>query len=179
MNRPAWPRRWTRILLVIMTAAVVPVAGAASANAHDVLVSTSPANGAVVPAVPPAVTLRFDQTALAIGTEVEVTGPGGAVQTGKASVVDATVTQRVQPGAPAGRYTVNWRVTSVDGHPVSGTFTFTATGPGQGTARKVAASANQAVTSTAGSALPWALVAASAVLLALVFGAVLWSRRLT
>jgi hypothetical protein len=38
----------------------------------------------------------------------------------------------VQPGAPAGTYTVAWRVTSADGHPISGSFTFIATRPGSG-----------------------------------------------
>jgi copper resistance protein C len=36
------------------------------------------------------------------------------------------VTQDLQPGSPAGAYTVDWRVTSADGHPISGSFTFTA-----------------------------------------------------
>jgi hypothetical protein len=47
--------------------------------------------------------------------------------------VDNTVTQSLEPGAPAGTYTVLWRVTSVDGHPVSGRFTFTAIAAAPGT----------------------------------------------
>ena len=35
---------------------------------------------------------------------------------GRTRVTDNRVTQAVQPGAPAGRYTVTWRVTSIDGH---------------------------------------------------------------
>jgi hypothetical protein len=55
-----------------------------------------------------------------------ITGPEGPVQVGKPSLVDNTVTQDLQPGSPAGAYTVDWRVTSADGHPISGSFTFTA-----------------------------------------------------
>ena len=35
-----------------------------------------------------------------------------------------------QPSAPAGAYTVEWRVTSADGHPISGSFSFTAEAAG-------------------------------------------------
>ena len=68
--------------------------------------------------------LTFDEPALAIGTEVVVTGPAGPVSDGPPQLVDAEVRQPVRAG-PAGRYTVLWRVTSADGHPVSGTFAFT------------------------------------------------------
>ena len=41
-------------------------------------------------------------------------------------LVDDTVTQPLVADRPAGTYTVQWRVTSSDGHPISGTFTFEA-----------------------------------------------------
>ena len=166
-------------LLTIALVAFVAIGAAASADAHDVLVSTSPANGAQVAAVPPTVTLRFDQTVLGLGTEVVVTGPSGPVQLGKPSVVDNTVTERLQPGAPAGRYTVDWRVTSADGHPVSGTFGFTATAAGAGHAAPSSAAPGTAPASgsTTGSSVPWFLVAASALLVVLGGAAAVWSRR--
>ena len=70
-----------------------------------------------------------------MGTQILVTGPSGQVQTGPPRLVDDTVTQDVQGGAPAGPYTVAWRVTSADGHPVSGTFSFTSSRAGAGTAQ--------------------------------------------
>ena len=54
------------------------------------------------------------------------------MQVGEPRLVDNTVTQALQPGSPAGRYVVEWRVTSADGHPISGTFSFTAAAPGTG-----------------------------------------------
>lgn len=81
-------------------------------------------------ATPSEIVLTFDQPAVAMGTRVVVTGPSGPVQTGTARLVDDTVTRAVAGGAPAGAYTVAWRVTSADGHPVSGTFTFTSTSAG-------------------------------------------------
>ena len=183
MSHTRWVGRAPRAILALLTVAFVAIGAigaAASADAHDVLVSTSPANGAQVTTVPPQVSLRFDQTVLGLGTEVVVTGPAGPVQLGKASVVDNTVTERLQPGAPAGRYTVDWRVTSVDGHPVSGTFAFTARAAGAGQAAPssaVSGTAPSSVSTTTGSSVPWFLVAASALLLVLIGAAAVWSRR--
>lgn len=92
-------------------------------------------------ATPSEIVLTFDQPAVAMGTRVVVTGPSGPVQTGTARLVDDTVTQAVAGGAPAGAYTVAWRVTSADGHPVSGTFTFTSTSAGAGSPPVAAAPA--------------------------------------
>lgn len=114
-------------LLVVVTAALAwagLLAAASPAAAHDVIRSTNPADGATVDRLPERVVLTFDEPALALGSEVVVTGPAGPVSDGPPSLVDNEVRQAVRAG-PAGRYTVLWRVTSADGHPVSGTFVFT------------------------------------------------------
>jgi copper resistance protein C len=133
MNRLLVHRTGWRLLTVLALMVTTGVGGAGAVSAHDTLVGTSPAASSTVPTVPGSVTLSFEQPALALGTQLVVTGPGGPVQSGAARAVDNTVTQTVQPGAPAGRYTVLWRVTSVDGHPVSGRFTFTAKAAAPGT----------------------------------------------
>ncbi len=142
-----------RLPLVLVGAVLVVVVGAAPAAAHDVLTGTEPGSGAQVGATPGAVVLTFDQPAVAMGTQVVVTGPTGQVQTGPARLVDDTVTQTLVGGAPAGAYTVAWRVTSVDGHPVSGTFTFTSTRAGTG-APPTAVASPPATAPTAGTGLP-------------------------
>jgi methionine-rich copper-binding protein CopC len=101
-------------------------ASASPASAHNTLTSTSPAHQETVQVAPQAVVLTFDQPAILMGTEVVVTGPSGQVQQGQPQLADNTITEDLQPGAPAGAYTVAWRVTSADGHPVSGAFSFTA-----------------------------------------------------
>jgi methionine-rich copper-binding protein CopC len=97
---------------------------AGTASAHAQLLLTDPANGAQLAGVPKVVTLTFNQPVLAIGSVLEVVGPGGNMAVGKPSLVDREVHQAVRPGAPGGSYTVLWRVTSVDGHPISGQFGF-------------------------------------------------------
>lgn len=128
-SRPSRPSRLATVVVALCTVAVVAVLGlvaAAPASAHDALVSSDPANGATVATPPDRVTLTFDQPALAIGTTLRVIGPGGDVQSGAPRLVDSTVTQELAPGIPAGSYRIAWRVTSTDGHPVSGELTFTA-----------------------------------------------------
>lgn len=133
--------------LVLAAALVVP---AAAAQAHDVLEATNPADGATVASVPAAVVLTYDHTPIAIGTEIQVKDANGTNQAdGAATVVDSNVTQAIKSGAPAGKYTVVWRVVSSDSHPIEGTFTFTATAKGSGTGGTAAGTAGGAETTSA------------------------------
>ena len=61
-----------------------------------------------------------------MGAQVVITGPSGPVQTGSPIVVDNPHGNRSQPTPPPGNYEVAWRVTSGNGHPITGTFRFTA-----------------------------------------------------
>ena len=133
-------RRLRRFLLILALAAF-PLALAAPAQAHDVLESSDPANGSSVPAVPSQIGLTFDHTPMGIGSVVQVQDANGTDQAdGAVTIVDNHVTQAVKAGAPAGKYTVTWRVASSDGHPIEGTFTFTA-GAGNSSAAPSAAAA--------------------------------------
>jgi copper resistance protein C len=121
------------VLTALAAAAGVGWAGAGPATAHDVLRSTNPADGAQVEQLPDAVVLTFEEPALSVGSTVTVTGPDGPVGRGSPQLVDTEVRQPLT-GGPAGTYTVLWRVTSADGHPISGTFRFTTAQPRQPTA---------------------------------------------
>ncbi|HEY5249468.1 MAG TPA: copper resistance CopC family protein [Dermatophilaceae bacterium] len=114
------------LLGLLLAVAALLVGVATSAQAHDVLIGTTPADGATTAVVPARLTLSFGAPVLALGTIIIVTGPAGQVQTGKAVLTGNVVTQHLRPGSPAGRYNVVWRVSSADGHPVSGQFSFTA-----------------------------------------------------
>ncbi|GGB31439.1 hypothetical protein GCM10011492_22600 [Flexivirga endophytica] len=121
------------VLAVFGCLAALQTATAPAASAHDFLIKTTPADGATVEHVPGMVRLVFDQPAQQIGTKMVVTGPRGPVQQGSPTLVDNQVRQQIAPGAPAGHYTVSWRITSADGHPVSGSFSFTAKEAAAGT----------------------------------------------
>ena len=118
------------------------VAAGGPASAHSRLQTTVPAAGAAVDASPAAITLTFNEPVSVTYSEVTVTGPDpdlGTWQTGKLISHGKTVTQAVNPLGPAGVYEVTWRVVSTDGHPVRGTFTFTLTTAGGGSAVGAAA----------------------------------------
>ncbi|WP_158544760.1 copper resistance protein CopC [Blastococcus sp. TF02-9] len=113
----------------MLVAAGALVLGAPSAAlAHDGLVATSPAAGASVVEAPDALELDFTGEPLSLGTLVEVTGPDGAlVSSGDAEIRGTTLVQPIEDDVAAGTYRVEWRSTSSDGHPLSGTFDFTVT----------------------------------------------------
>lgn len=162
--------------------------GMPTASAHDALVATSPAPDAAAPSAPVAVTLEFSRAVEAFGAQVHVTGPdGGVVSQGAAEVRDATAVQPLAADAPAGRYTVTWRVTSSDGHPLSGEFAFTVA-TGAPTAADLASSAaggaaDAEVSETAArqtlpsSPSPVGPIAVGAALVALAGGLVVVQRR--
>ena len=156
---------------------------ASPASAHNTLRSTSPSDQSSIDTVPAEVVLTFDEAAIAMGTEIVVTGPSGPVSEGSARLVDNTVRQSIAAGAPAGAYTVQWRVTSADGHPVSGTFAFTARAAGGGSAAvtptgsaaptgggSTAAGVSTATPAAVGTGVPswvWPVIAAALLLSAL------------
>jgi methionine-rich copper-binding protein CopC len=117
--------RWRAVLASVAAIALVLLV-APTASAHDSLVSSSPADGQTVATMPDSIVLTMNEAAVAVGTRVVVSGPHGEVQQGRPRLSKNLVEQALEPSAPAGRYTVTWRVTSADGHPVSGTFSFTA-----------------------------------------------------
>lgn len=121
-----------RLLMAVVTAALSVAATAPPAVAHAELSSSSPAGGATVQELPRKVTLTFTES-VRTPAFVAVTGPAGDdLATGDAAVRDAKVTQPVGKSAEAGRYAVSYRITSADGHPISGTVQFTVQGGATG-----------------------------------------------
>ncbi len=116
--------RWASVPVVV-AAAVIVLVGALPASAHNVLRSSSPAAESSIEVPPESISLVFDQSAIALGNVVEVTGPNGAVVSdGDPELTDTTVLQPIS-ATEAGEYQVVWRVTSSDGHPIEGEFGFT------------------------------------------------------
>ncbi len=137
-------------LLGLMAAAVLlfgaALLGAGPASAHDSIESTSPASGTTLPVPPSEVSLTLSNHPLALGTQIKINDAAGTNWAdGDAKIVDNVASQQLKPGAPAGVYTVQWRVASSDGHPIEGTFNFTATAASSGAATG---------TPTAGGAAP-------------------------
>jgi copper resistance protein C len=128
--RPARVHHGLAVLLATCLATVGLLAtGMSVAHAHDELGSTSPEAGATLDAAPVQVELGFSGEIQQLGTEVVVTSDDGStVSDGAVRIDGTTAVQPLTADLPAGRYTVDWRAISADGHPLSGTFTFTVAG---------------------------------------------------
>lgn len=124
------PTSALRASLVACVAAVLALAGALPASAHAALVRSSPTSGSTLTAVPPEVALTFNESIDPQFTSVTVKSGSTTASTGKPTVEGPTVYQSLDPRMDEGTYTVSYRVTSADGHPVSGSYTFTYTSSG-------------------------------------------------
>lgn len=124
--------RWGRVPAVLVTTAAALLlfgVGVPAASAHDELVATAPVPGSELPDAPRQVELEMSEVPQALGTQVLVSGAdGGPVSEGDVEVRGTTVVQPLRAGIAAGTYDVAWRVTSSDGHQLTGTFSFTVTG---------------------------------------------------
>jgi methionine-rich copper-binding protein CopC len=114
-------------LAVLAAGAALWAGPVAPAEAHTVLVSSSPANGAVVARLPPTVSLTFAAPlAKVVRAQVlDVRGRERAVSARLSPRFAGTVLIRTRRG-PRGRYTVRVGVLARDGHVVTGTIRFRA-----------------------------------------------------
>ncbi|HET9874194.1 MAG TPA: copper resistance CopC family protein [Mycobacterium sp.] len=125
--------RATRIALAGLLLAAMLLAAAGVAAAHAVMVSTDPAKGAEVSTGADRVSATFNERLQTTFAAMTVVGPDGHLwSTGEAQVQGPVVSVAVRPLGPAGTYTVNYRVTSADGHVVSGSWPFRLMTPGTG-----------------------------------------------
>lgn len=171
----------TRILapLLAVVLAVLALAGAGVSAAHATLISSDPAPGTALDASPTKVGATFSEDLQTAFAAMTVVGPDGNLwSTGDVRVTGPVAEVDVRPLGPAGTYTANYRVTSADGHVISGSWSFdltvTANGtPGPSVAPAPEPAAAPAVATDDGVPV-WPFVVAAVVL---VGAGVWWSRR--
>ncbi|MEV8337384.1 copper resistance CopC family protein [Leucobacter sp. NPDC077196] len=107
--------------------AVLLVLGAESpAFAHDQLLSSDPAESAVLQLSPTEVSLEFSDAVLTVGAVILLVDQGGREWVAAEPNLDGpTVSAPIDGELPDGSYEVRWRVVSSDGHPISGIVPFT------------------------------------------------------
>src|SRR5690625_6874416 len=115
-------------LALAMCAAIArSVLRAAPASAHAQRLESDPPDGEQLDEAPASVELTFNEHIEQIGSQVVITdADGNEVQDGDPLIEGPALTQDLLEERPEGEYTVQWRVVSADGHPVSGEFTFQA-----------------------------------------------------
>jgi copper transport protein len=118
--------------------ALVGGVAAGTAFAHAELVSSSPANQAILAEQPPEILLTFSESVDPVGDSIRlVDAQGGPVPLGPIDQAAGDDTLRAElPGVIAdGTYVVGWQAISADSHKIRGAFTFsigaaTPTAPG-------------------------------------------------
>lgn len=113
-----------RALAAVLLAGLLVGSAAAPASAHATLVSTDPAEGAVVPEAPDQVTFTFSEPISLAGDSLQAYDAAGEPVDIDASARDEKVTADLPDELADGTYVVVWRVVSSDGHPVAGSLTF-------------------------------------------------------
>ncbi|MEO6201515.1 MAG: copper resistance CopC family protein [Cryobacterium sp.] len=136
MNRIGPAARMAKILFAAGVVAAAVGWSASPALAHNVPLPDgySPVNGGVVTTQPDVFRVTtsdalLDGNTAGIQSLMLITGPADAAAPlhygdGCVTIVGATIETRAELGAP-GAYTVDWQAVSVDGHPISGTYSFT------------------------------------------------------
>lgn len=122
--------RVSRLLRVVLMAllTVLLVAPGGLAQAHDELIASDPKDGATLEEAPDAITLTFSGPISDLGVQVVLEDASGEALTEGEPRVEGTEVQQDLADLDAGAYTALWRVTSSDGHPISGDLSFTVTG---------------------------------------------------
>lgn len=134
-------RRWMLLLAATLTAAVLTAVVPSPAVAHTELIGSTPASGLKLETAPRMASLEFsgDVDASFATVLLSVDGrpsrPLEVTAGPSASVLRAALPSIDVPGSTATRWRIDYRVTSVDGHPIQGDITFTVTAaaaPGDG-----------------------------------------------
>lgn len=134
MTQTIAPR--VRILVLLLLAATgLLLAGAGPASAHAALTGSDPQQGVVVDKAPTQVSLTFSEKVAMSDDSLRVLDPKGKrVDSGKPSNVSSTTyAVQLHSGLPDGTYTVTYQVVSEDSHPVAGAYTFSVGAPSKTT----------------------------------------------
>ncbi|VEG38003.1 uncharacterized protein, copper resistance protein CopC-like protein [Mycolicibacterium flavescens] len=141
------------------------LASAGTASAHATRIASDPAENSRLTEAPETVSATFSEALQPQFAAITVVGPDGNLwSAGEPQVQGAVLSVGVRPLGPSGRYTVNYRATSADGHVVNGSWSFELSVPGTGTPGPSAAAPAQA---PADDGIPvWPFFAGAAVIIA-------------
>ncbi|GAA4803640.1 hypothetical protein GCM10025786_03040 [Nocardioides caeni] len=112
------------LLLAVLGAVLAVLGTAVPASAHATLVSSDPAEGAILPGAPSSVTFTFDEAVQLVPDGLLAFDASGQPVEIDAAASGAEVTGELPGELGDGTYVVTWRVVSADGHPIAGSLTF-------------------------------------------------------
>ncbi len=115
-----------RLLVVVFALAVLSTLGAASpAVPHLKLDRSSPASGADLTEAPAEIRLFFSEAPEVAVSRIALSWAEGEIDLGEIEAgPENSIAAKIQEQLVPGSYTVAWRTSSGDGHPIRGTFDF-------------------------------------------------------
>ncbi|MCL8011177.1 copper resistance protein CopC [Streptomyces sp. AS02] len=127
------PQRVRTLVLLLLAATGLLLAGAGPVSAHAALTGSDPQQGAVVDKAPTQISLTFSEKVALSDDSLRVLDPKGQRidQGTPANLGGTTYAVKLHSGLPDGTYTVTYQVVSEDSHPVAGAYTFSIGAPSQ------------------------------------------------
>lgn len=124
--------RFLHLIVMLLTALCLT----GTASAHASLVSSNPAQNAVLPALPTEFVLSFNEPVSPL--VLTLLSPDGASQAlpGFKLVDGSVMVPAPSPGMGDGTFVLSYRVVSEDGHPVAGSVVFSIGAPGEAVAEQ-------------------------------------------
>lgn len=117
-----------RILLLLVTSIASVVLFASPVSAHNTLLSSDPADGAVLDVAPTQLTLVFAKAVPLDTLSIEIidaTGVRSDLVGSAHGPNGGTEVLTPLPAQPSGEVTLRWRLVGPDGHPITGRISFT------------------------------------------------------
>ncbi|PKH39021.1 copper transport protein [Nocardioides alpinus] len=124
MTRHPARRRSAAWLLLACLSVLLLLGSASPASAHATLVSTDPAEGAVLEAAPEQVRFTFNESVIGVPAGIQVFDATGDAVASSASVRDSQLVVDLDEEVGEGTLVVVWRLVSADGHPIGGSLSF-------------------------------------------------------
>ena len=118
-RRHRWPAAVVALILWMVSAT--------AASSHATLVSSQPADGAVLDRAPPMLVLAFNEAVAPL--VFKLLGPDGAPISVTPPADGGTTLRLPVSGLARGTHVLSWRVVSADGHPVGGALLFSIGAP--------------------------------------------------
>ena len=116
---------------ILVSAIAILLMTSPMAQAHSRVVSSNPAAGSTITKMPSAISLTANEELVKLNgkeiSKISLIAPDkSAIKLGAIAANKLTISAPIlQKSFKSGTYTINYRIISADGHPVSGNFTFT------------------------------------------------------
>lgn len=123
-------RRWIQLAGTLLLALLLLPWGSTAAWAHASLLTSDPADGAILTSAPTSGELVFNESIGIADDSLVLYGPDSLREVLEGAPLGDTVGFPMPSDLPEGSYLLDWRITSIDSHPLSGTITFSIGAPG-------------------------------------------------